>query len=889
MRLVLTLAVLGLAGAAGWAVHSAAPTTSSSRTKMPKAARIEARAKQQRQIEQDENGRIPHDAMMRAKAELAALPESAATAGLERTRWTESGPGNIGGRIRSMLIDPANPNTILVGSITGGIWRTTDGGQNWARTDEFLGNLTISTMVRDPNNRLVMYAGTGEEAQSHRGAGIWKSTDGGSTWARLASTNLPDFYFVWRLSISANGSTLLAALGGGKGLRRSTNGGATWVTVRSPANTSGVYWDVRFHPTKSNVAVASYGDFDFGASTNVSTVAYSTDGGATWMDSTSAIRSTNANKTERIELAWHAGYGGTGNGCVYALQDRGNSTMFRSIDGGVTWTQTATATGILGTQGDYDNTIWVDPSDTDANVANDTVLAGGLDLHRSGDGGQTFTVISSWQQPTSAHADQHGIFGHPGFNGTSNKTVYFTNDGGVYRHDDIYAAAPTTGWVNLNNSLAITQFYGVSRHAGSDTLYGGTQDNGMLSTNPTKGFNGWNQPVGGDGGYAASDPTDGRYHYGEYIYGQVSRSDDSGGSGDDIWGSGFGAPYEILEASQSKGNFIAPFILDPNNPQRLLVGLASLWRTNDSRTVVNHTNQTGPRWAVIKTPNTGDGPISAITVADGDSQKIWIGHNGGEVYYTANGTSVSPTWVRRDTGLPSRYVTRIVVDSMNHNHVYVMFGGYSADNIWESTNGGVNWIAITTPRAPVRDLEIHPTKRNWLYAATQVGLIVSENGGQVWTSGPSFSDVAIFETFFSGDRLYLGTHGRGVAWQKPLGASVISKGATCQLGTGMPGGPALSSTLPVIGQTMTFTLASAPTAAALFVGPEQVPPFKFLGCDIYIQPASLFGAGNFSGTTASLPIPNDTSLIGKQIAFLGAAIVGGQSYATNGLIAEFGN
>ena len=117
---------------------------------------------------------------------------------------------------------------------------------------------------------------------------------------------------------------------------------------------------------------------------------------------------------------------------------------------------------------------------------------------------------------------------------------------------------------------------------------------------------------------------------------------------------------------------------------------------------------------------------------------MWVGHNDGNVYATVNGTAGSPNWLRADIGanpLPDRYVTRIVIDELDHLHVYVTFGGFASDNIWETKTGGFSWTKLTgLPSAPVRDLEIHRTKRHWLYAATQVGLLVSMNSGVSWTS-----------------------------------------------------------------------------------------------------------------------------------------------------------
>ena len=218
-----------------------------------------------------------------------------------------------------------------------------------------------------------------------------------------------------------------------------------------------------------------------------------------------------------------------------------------------------TGDSYLGAQGWYDNALWVDPTNADH------VIVGGIDLWRSTNGGVTLSRISTWwKAPDSAHADHHFIMEHPDYNGTTNKTVYFANDGGMYVADDIELANDDDGWQELNNNLSITQFYGMGVSP-DGTVVGGTQDNGTLIY---KGDSeGWTTTFGGDGGFSASDPTDSNYIYGEYVYLQIHRSTNGG----------FGSSYIYDNAMTNGANFIAPFVLDPNNANRILGGAAELW------------------------------------------------------------------------------------------------------------------------------------------------------------------------------------------------------------------------------------------------------------------------------------------------------------------------
>jgi hypothetical protein len=201
--------------------------------------------------DRNENGNIPSNALIKAaeqaeKLRIERMPgtppsDLSPAANIDRSLWTWRGPGNVGGRIRSIAIHPTNPQVMWVGSVGGGIWKTTDGGASWQPLDDFMANLAVSTLAIDPTNPNVLYAGTGEgfyNPDSLRGAGIFKTTDGGATWTQLSSTANSDFEYVNRLSISpSNSQVLLAATG--TGMFRSTDGGTNWTKVLTPPPAAG--------------------------------------------------------------------------------------------------------------------------------------------------------------------------------------------------------------------------------------------------------------------------------------------------------------------------------------------------------------------------------------------------------------------------------------------------------------------------------------------------------------------------------------------------------------------------------------------------------------------------------------------------------------------------
>ncbi len=647
-------------------------------------------------------------------------------AGINSSVWESLGPGNIGGRIRSLAFDPDDSTRIYAGAVAGGVWLTEDSGASWAPTDDFMANLSVTTLIFDPTDSQVIYAGTGEgtfNADYVRGLGIFKSEDKGVSWSPLAATqNDFDFYWVNRLTILNDASRLLAATH--TGVWTSEDSGVSWSRAYSGRSN-----DVNVHPTDNLKAIAGI----WGGAL------YSEDGGQTWLDATGL----DSIGSGRVEIAYARSQPDT----VFASIDSGSGEIYKSVDGGQSFTLINTGESYLGEQGWYDNALWIDPTNPDH------LIVGGIDLWRSTDGGVTLNKISIWwQSPSSAHADHHFVIEHPNYDGVTNKQVYFANDGGVYTAVDVEVAQDSVGWEALNNQLAITQFYGMGVSP-NGTVVAGTQDNGTLIY---KGDSeNWTETFGGDGGYSAADPTDSNYLYGEYVHLQIHRSTNGGTFSNYIYDS-------AMEADGP--NFIAPFILDPNNENRLLGGADNLWVSDDAKAGT-------PTWNSRKSPIASSSAISAIAVAKGNSDLIYVGHNDGSFYKTIDGTTDNPVWTEIDSvDLPQRYLMRIAIDPLDTEIIYASFGGYNENNLWKSTDGGANWVSASgvdsnnLPPAPVRTIAIHPSVTNQLYAGTEVGIFTSEDSGVTWNitnDGPA--NVSVDELVWIGDEtLYAATHGRGV-------------------------------------------------------------------------------------------------------------------------------
>jgi photosystem II stability/assembly factor-like uncharacterized protein len=672
-------------------------------------------------------------------------------AGIGRTGWTWIGPGNVGGRTRAVVVHP-NRLTLFAGTVGGGIWKSVDAGGNWAPIQDFLPSLAVSTIVMQPGNPAIMYTGTGEgffNGDAIKGAGIFKSIDGGTTWTQLPATANGNFDFVNRLAFSADGSILLA--GTSTGLFRSVDGGAIWTKVLTPSS-NGTIADVKFLPGSSVAAVASGYNGQVFSSQN---------GGVNWAPAVTGL-SAALGFFLRVEVAVSPSVPNN----VYAVLDRTGGELYKSVDGGVNFTFVSTP-GHLGGQGWYDNVIWIDPTN------DQHIVVGGVGLRRSTNGGASFAQIAA-----GIHSDHHAIVADPAYDGVTNRRVYFGNDGGVYKMEDVTTNSATS----LNNNLGVTQFYGAAGHAGTGRVTGGTQDNGTLFYTVAGGPQQWRFAVGGDGGFSAYDPTDANTFYGEFQNFQLHRSSINPTSGAISAQTIYGAtgtscklpPFVITDACRGGSplaNFIAPFILDPNAPQTLLAGGASLWRTTDAK--APNTSATGPQWTAIKPPvivNTSPTFISAIAVAQGNSNVIWVGHNNGDVYVTTNGTAAAPGWTKVDAlTMPNRMVTRLAIDPANPNIVFATFGSYSSDNLWKTTNGGLNWADSTgvgasgLPDAPIRSVVFHPALSSWIYVGTEVGIFASTDGGATWGlphDGPA--NVSVDELFWMGGTLVAATHGRGL-------------------------------------------------------------------------------------------------------------------------------
>jgi Sortilin, neurotensin receptor 3, len=713
-------------------------------------AREAARWRYQQRV--NERGEVPIDGLVRAKEQLDAMRARRADAGL--WSWTWLGPGNIGGRIRSILIHPTVTSRMWVGSVSGGIWRSDNSGSSWFPVDDFMANLAVTTLAFDPTNTNTMYAGTGEgffNIDALPGAGIFKSVDGGVTWNQLPSTNNILFKNVNRIAHHPTQTNVLYAATTPALLWKTTNGGDNWsLPLALPASENSGIGDVKVHPTIPNrVLVGSLPD-----STGEGEVYFSTDGGASWDEETTGLANALPNDPNRSEVSF--GRGDT----MYVSMDRSGGQLWRSTNAGTTWSLRNSGTNYFmnssGSQGWYDNAVWVDP--TNSNM----VIVGGIDLWRSTNGGTTFSKISDWNKyhtGLSAHADQHAIVHHPGYNGSTNRQVFFGNDGGIQRATNVSTVDDSTGWTNLANGLGITQFYGGAASADGSVILGGAQDNDKLRYNGGS-TSSWVQVETGDGGYCAIDFTNSSVLYGERQYLSIRKSTNGGASY-------FNATSGLVDAGSNASPFIAPFAMDPFNNNTLFAGSYRVWKTTNG----------AASWTLARDSIPGLFYVSAVAVF---SSEIWVGYTDGTVSFSTNGGTA---WANVDggaPGLPNRRVTDIAISPYFAGHAVVTFSGYESDNVWVTTNYGGSWIRRTgtapdtLPALQVNTVTYHPASPNWLYIGTDLGILATETFGVTWNTTPAYDgndgpvNVEVDDLFWYGERMVAATHGRGMYRSRPL-------------------------------------------------------------------------------------------------------------------------
>lgn len=633
------------------------------------------------------------------------------------TIWEERGPRVVGGRTRALLFDPADANArkVWAGGVSGGLWYIddiTDPSAVWQKVDDFWDNLSVSCIAADPNNDQIMYVGTGESQVGMRGAGIWKTTDGGQTWTSLPAS--ADLLQVRDIAVrNEDGTSVVYAavevsIGNdspphNQGLYRSADGGASWQQVLPILATNG---------NRPNTATdIEIGDDEIWVGTKP-TYSNSTNNSIIYRSTTGTAGSwqvINLNTTGQVELA----VAPSNPDVVYALlEDEGTvANIIKTTNEGATWeTLNKPVDADTGIPDDdfsrgqawYDLTAAVNPTNENE------IIVGAIDLFRSGNGGNSWTQISKWWSGIAVtapvvHADQHAIVYRPGFP----NQVIFGTDGGVYYGTNINTAGVDI--VARNNSYNVTQFYSAALHPTlTNYMLGGTQDNGTQKFTAS-GFGNTSEVIGGDGAMCFIDQNDPQFQIGSYVYNTYYLSSNGGASFN-----------TTLLDDMSSGNFINVAEYDSDNK------ILYTAKTSGSLYKVTQVTTTPVQSSI----DFDFGSMaSALRVSSHNSANLYVGTMTGRLFRIENANASTPD-ITEITGpdFPTGSISGIAFGA-TEDQILVTFFNYGVVNIWETRDGGVNWIDREgdLPNMPVRWVEYHPHNPDQAYIATQLGVWSTDN------------------------------------------------------------------------------------------------------------------------------------------------------------------
>lgn len=746
--------------------------------------------------------RLPLD---RLRVELAAIREREAGVQAAGTSpggvlgWNWLGPGNIGGRTRALVIDPNDADIMYAAGVAGGIWKSTDGGASWNPADDFMLNLAVVSLAMDPTDSSVLYAGTGEgwfyANVFVEGLGIFKSTDAGATWSQLPGTvsGVPAgaFSFVNDLVISPLQPNVIYA-GTRTGVWRSTDSGTSWSAVlKNPSYLAGSPATNGSLIGCTDLAVRGdvFPEVVFAAfgSSEADGLFRSLDGGNTWQaylvppnqGRMSIALAPSDNDVMYLLMADNGSGGALGQLVSVFRSDDGGDSFTAQVDLGSKFGPWLLSNAILATgcveggtysQGWYDNILAVDPVDPDI------VWVGGVDMFRSDDGGVNWGLAAYWfyyqedpPPPFQLHPDHHRIVFHPDYDGAGNQTMYFGNDGGLFKTENARAATtqdecPLQGPVDppqlvferLNNGYGVTQFYHGDSGSKGQLYVAGAQDNGTNRAQSAFAPDEWDLIFGGDGGYVAIDPKDNDVMYIEYHeFPTIMKSTDGGDT----------FVEAVSGITDTDGIFITPFAMDPGDPDVLWTGGRRPWRTTDGAATWE---LAGPN---LSAPNS----ISAIAVSPSDGNVVYLGFTNGYGARSTNALSASPNWSAFQLPVSGGWISSIGVHPGDPDIAYATSSTYGVNHITKTLNGGANWSSVDgigaagVPDIPCHWVAVRPCRPEHVFVASELGVFASEDGGGTWApANLGLANTVVESLDFQGPNVLVAfTHGRG-AYLTPL-------------------------------------------------------------------------------------------------------------------------
>ena len=741
------------------------------------------------------------DPALRLKGFDASL-EMAKGSPFKALKWSHIGPTNVSGRCTDIaVVSPRGKSyTIYAATASGGVWKTVNEGTTWEPVFESAASTAIGDIAIAPTNPDILWVGTGEAnifRSSQAGCGLYKSTDGGKTWAHMG---LSDTYTIARIIVHPQNPDVVYVAASGhewtdnaaRGVFKTADGGKTWEKILFVNERTGAI-DLVIDPSDSNTLYAStwqrvrlrWNDPRNFPGYSASGIFKTTDGGKTWKSIDVGLPDGQFRGRIGIDICLKkpnvlyafvdnyeiarqpaAGEGGDSYGRPSSGIIKG-ATLYRSDDKGETWTLVCPTTEEMkkymerhsGTYGWVFGQVRVNPSDEN------TVYTMGLALNISHDGGKTF------KGTYGTHGDHHGLWIDPD---NSNYLVN-ANDGGI---GISYDGGKT--WRGFTDNLPVCQFFNIAYDMATPfRVYGSMQDHGSFrgqvlskkdrrTGKPAEGYQAvaFEQAPGGEGCSHAIDPANPDIVYSAEFYGRLTRSDmrlpERERTKDLL-------PATYPDEPPLRGQWVAPFIISPLNNETIYHGMQYLFQSLNR----------GDIWERISpdlTYNTpaemGDIPyhtLFAISESPLRAGLIYVGTDDGKVHVTRDG---GKTWNEIIAGLPyQKWVSRIVASAFDLGTVYMTQNGKRDDDftpyVWRSTDFGKTWVSIAgnIPFGPVNVIREDPVDKNILYLGTDGGVYVTKDGGKAWNVlGGNLPMAYVLDLIIHprDNVVVIATHGRGM-------------------------------------------------------------------------------------------------------------------------------
>lgn len=736
--------------------------------------------------------------------------------------WTPLGPstntvGGIG-RISCIAFHPTDANTFWVGTPAGGLWKTTNGGGDWSTNTDDLPVLGVSSIAIDPTDAQTMYIATGDGDGAlslsafgqplpgdTRSIGILKSIDGGQNWTSVLSAEPEEGLLIRKIVIDPVYPNYLFAVSN-QGIWATEDGGDNWSQVLT-----GYFTDIEYHPVNTDITYAS--SLDPGGNAQVY-ISYNV--GVDW------VQATGLSGVNRIEIGVTPAEPDAVDILCSSAANDGMEGMYYSLNQGVDWAQywTGGAGGnLLGYyddasdesgQGSYDLAFAIDP----ANYSN--IYVGGVNTWRTNDGGAGWSPASIWTDGAPynnfgypvVHADKHFLAFHP----LLANTLFDCNDGGVWKSTD-----GGDSWTDLNNGITTSQMYSISNaQTVPDRIAAGLQDNGAIARDNGE----WSKVTGGDGMMCAIDPSDENYIYTAYVNGVIYRTEVATQNQYTI--------SENMPGGQQAGEWLTPYLLDPDNPSVIFAGYESLYRSDDR----------GDSWEQRSTPYPGV-KMNYLAIARSNSDVICAGYLTGLLRSTNGGYD----WTDITAGLPVDQVSisSVTIDPVDPEFILVTLSGYAdGQKVYLSADGGASWGNATNtglPNLPVNCLEIDASSGT-VYLGTDVGVYVYDadiTGWAPFNTGLPNVVVADLEMYYAEGKLRAGTFGRGL-WET----------TTYNVSVGRP---------PVESGLSVFPVPAADLFTVRLAGPGD----DLRGVDVYNAAGQVVARERASGTGRNAALTVDVS------------------------------